>query len=365
MMDVAAMIGPRAWAIEEYAPEPLAVLAQRLGRSVDELIKLDANENPYGATARTRAHLASFDQYHRYPDPQARALRKAIGAYAGVDPASIVIGNGSDELLDLILKAFRPEPGAPSLEVINCPPTFGMYAFYATANDLPVLEVPRKPDFSLDMDWLQMACADGVPRLLFLTSPNNPDGGLLPDDQLRTLLTLPVVVILDEAYVEFAKASHVTWVSEHENLVVLRTFSKWAGLAGLRVGYGVFPPCLAQALSRLKSPYNVNIVAQEAALATLASLEEAQANIQRLLLERERLLEQLSGMPGLQVYPSQTNYVLIKIARDPSALRKTMEERGIILRYYGGAVLGQCVRISVGTPAQNEQVLDALREFTR
>jgi histidinol-phosphate aminotransferase len=365
MIDVASLIGPRVDSLKEYAPEPLPVLAQRLGRTVDELIKLDANENPYGPTTHTREHLRAFDQYHRYPDAQSRELRAAIGTYAGVNPDCVVVGNGSDELIDLTLKAFRPEPRAHWLEVINCPPTFGMYAFYAATNDLPVLEIPRKPNFALDLEWLQAACADGTPRLLFLTSPNNPDGGALPDSELKALLDLPLVVILDEAYTEFGGQSRAGWVAERDNLMVLRTFSKWAGLAGLRVGYGVFPPTLASALNKLKSPYNVNIAAQEAALATLASLDEAQANIARLVAERERLLRELAAFPFLKPLPSCANYVLAKVEIDLATLRATMEQHGIILRYFQQPELPGYVRISAGTPAQTDALLAALRACER
>ncbi|NLX36321.1 MAG: histidinol-phosphate transaminase [Chloroflexi bacterium] len=363
MLDIRAMIGPRVESLQEYAPEPLPVLAQRLGRSVDELIKLDANENPYGPTDYTLERLRAFDQYHRYPDAQSRELRQAIGAYADVDPNSVLVGNGSDELIDLVLKVFRPEPRSTWLEVINCPPTFGMYAFYAATNDLRLLEIPRKPDFSLDLEWIGAACADGTPRLLFVTSPNNPDGRPLPDEALQTLLALPLVVILDEAYIEFGGASRAAWVAEHDNLIVLRTFSKWAGLAGLRVGYGIFSQPLMDALTRLKSPYNVNIVAQEAALATLASLDEARVNVARLVSERERLYQELQGLPFVQPVPSSANYVLVRSSVPVERLRDVMERHGIILRYFAGTALQNHVRISAGTPAQTDALLTALREL--
>lgn len=363
MLDVAAMIGPRVNSLQEYAPEPLPVLAQRLGFAVDQLIKLDANENPYGPTAHTLARLRAFDQYHRYPDEKARDLRRALGEYVGVDPAHILVGNGSDELIDLVLKLFRPEPKAPWLEVIVCPPTFGMYSFYALTNDLRVVEIPRKPGFGLDLEWIETFCADGTPRLIFLTSPNNPDGSLLPEETLRRLLDLPLMVILDEAYVEFGGESRATWVPERNNLIVLRTFSKWAGLAGLRVGYGIFPTELAGPLGKLKSPYNVNIVAQEAALATLASLPEAQQNITRLVAERERLFDALQQVPFLTPLPSYANYILVHTAIDAQTLRAKMEEHGIILRYFAGGAMKDYVRISVGTPAQTDALLAALREL--
>jgi histidinol-phosphate aminotransferase len=225
--------------------------------------------------------LRDYDEHHRYPDPISRRLRQAIGGYLSVDPDQILVGNGSDELIDLLLRLFRPAPmleggsGAESGpngigQVIDCQPSFGMYAFYGVANDMQVVDIPRDVDYGVDVDAIEALCArDPEPRILFVASPNNPDGQLLPEEALRRLLALPLLVVLDEAYVEFAGGSRVGWVAERDNLIVLRTFSKWAGLAGLRVGYGVFPPVLATALLKLKSPYNVNGAAQAAALATL------------------------------------------------------------------------------------------------
>ncbi|NLG28869.1 MAG: aminotransferase class I/II-fold pyridoxal phosphate-dependent enzyme, partial [Chloroflexi bacterium] len=286
----------------------------------------------------------------------------------------ILVGNGSDEIIDLILRLFRPEPGPQGPhggigQVIVCPLTFGMYEFYGATNDLEVLSVPRNAAFEVDVDALEALCAnDPRPKLAFLASPNNPDGALLSDAALARLLALPLLVVLDEAYVEFAAigpgsqgGSRAARVPAHNNLIVLRTFSKWAGLAGLRVGYGVFPTALMSGLLKLKSPYNVNAVAQTAALATLENLEQAQSYVDKLVAERARLMSALSEIPYLTVYPSQANYVLCRVRGLPVAeLRAAMELRGVILRYYGGE-LGDYVRISVGTPMQDEALLLVLR----
>jgi histidinol-phosphate aminotransferase len=363
-LNVAACIGGRVRGLQEYAPEPLEEVAARLGLPVGQLIKLDANENPYGPTKHTLAVLAGYAQYHRYPDPVSRRLRQALGKYLGVDPAQILVGNGSDELIDLILRLFRPGPAGGGIgQVINCPPTFGMYQFYATTNDLEVLELPRDEAWRVPVEAIEELCrADPRPRILFLASPNNPDGQLLPEADLERLLALPLLVVLDEAYVEFAGASRVGLVAERENLIVLRTFSKWAGLAGLRVGYGVFPQALMGALWRLKSPYNVNGAAQAAALATLEDLAEAKVHIGKIVAERQRLLEKLREFPFLRVYDSQANYILCRAQGLPvETIRQAMERRGIILRYFGDPRLQDCLRISVGTPMQDEALLMVLR----
>lgn len=378
-IDWGARVGARVQGLQEYAPEPLEEVAQRLGLPVGQLIKLDANENPYGPTPHALAALSAFHGEHRYPDPISRRLRRAIGAYIGIDPAHVLVGNGSDELIDLILRLFRPSRGADAVgvpagdgvdQIIVCPPTFGMYEFYGATNDLEVLSFPRDAGFAVDIDAIEALCAaDSRPRIAFFASPNNPDGALLPDAALERLLALPLLVVLDEAYIEFAApsgagatASRAAWVPAHDNLIVLRTFSKWAGLAGLRVGYGVFPAALTPALLKLKSPYNVNAMAQVAALATLEELPQALAVVDKIIAERERLATRLAEIPYLTVYPSQANYLLCRVRGLPmERLRAAMERQGIILRYYGGSELGDCVRISVGTPMQDEALLLVLR----
>jgi histidinol-phosphate aminotransferase len=238
-----------------------------------------------------------------------------------------------------------------------------MYRFYAATNDMQVLDYLRDDAFRVNVDAIEALCeATPRPRILFLASPNNPDGGVLSDEELERLLRLPLMVVLDEAYVEFSGRSRVGWVAERENLIVLRTFSKWAGLAGLRVGYGVFPQVLAGALYRLKSPYNVSGIAQAGALATLEDLDKARANIERIVAERGRLMEKLREFPFLRVYDTQANYVLCRVnGISMDTIRQAMERRGVILRYYDSIGLADCFRISVGTPMQDESALIVLR----
>ncbi len=363
--DVKDLIGERVRSLQEYAPEPPEEAALRLGLPVGQLIKLDANENPYGPTKHALAVLNGYSNYHRYPDAVSRRLRQAIGRYVGVDAANILVGNGSDELIDSLLRLFRPGPrGGGIAQVINCPPTFGEYQFYAVSNDMEVVDVPRDEGFRVDVAAIGALCrADPRPKVLFLASPNSPDGSLLPDADLMRLLALPLVVVLDEAYIEFSGASSkVGLVKEQGNLIILRTFSKWAGLAGLRVGYGIFPDSLMGALWRLKSPYNVNCAAQVGALATLENLGEAKEMIAKIVAERERLTRKLREIPFLKVYDSQSNFVLCRAQGvSMETIRQAMERRGILLRYFSDPVLQDCVRITVGTPMQDESILIALR----
>ena len=361
------LLGERIDGLEEYAPEPPVAVAERLGLPVGQLIKLDANENPYGPTQAALNALAAFRGYHQYPDAVSRQVRVALGDYLDVDPSAIIVGNGSDELIDLILRLFRPGlQGGGIGQVIDCPPTFGMYGLYAAANDMDCIRFERDAAFQLDIAGIETYCAqDPRPKVIYVTSPNNPDGQLLPEAQLRRLLDLPLLVVLDEAYVEFSGGSRVGWVAEYENLIVLRTFSKWAGLAGLRVGYGVFPKALMPAVWRIKAPYNVNVAAQVAALATLQNVETAQRNIERIVRERDAFASKLTEIPYLDVFAgSQANFVLVRVRGLPvAAVRAAMEARGVMLRYYSSAGLEDCIRISVGTPMQDAVVLMVLKEL--
>jgi histidinol-phosphate aminotransferase len=359
---LAHLMRPDVASMEPYTPIlPFEVLSEQLGHKPEEIVKLDANENPYGPSARVREALAAMPYPHIYPDPESRHLRRALADYAGMPMDYLLAGHGADELIDLVMRLFI-EPGDA---VINCPPTFGMYKFDAAVNGAHVVSVTRRSDFSLNIDAILAAAAVPRVKLLFVTSPNNPDGSLLSDQDLRQLLELPLIVVLDEAYVEFAGLEHsrIGWVREHGNLVVLRSFSKWAGLAGLRLGYGAFPIKIIGHLWKIKQPYNVNVAAQVAGLASLADLDYLQANVALLIAEREHLFQALSQFPYLQPYPSHANFILCRVkGRDARALKETLAARGILIRYYASPGLSDHVRFSVGTPEQTDRLV---AEMTR
>jgi len=361
---------PDIYDMEEYSPiEPFEVLSARLGLPVERIIKLDGNENPYGPSPRTLAALADYRGYHIYPDPQHTLLREAIQDYIGVDKAHIMFGSGSDELIDLIMRLFL----GPGEAIINCPPTFGMYSFDAAICGAQVMQVPRRTDFSLDVEAIRRQVLDHptirpsdhlTNKLLFINSPNNPDGSLTSREDLRQLLELPLVVVVDEAYAEFSGVSVVDMVPEHPNLIVLKTFSKWAGLAGLRIGYGIFPLGIIRHLWKIKQPYNVNVAAQVAALASLEDFEYLQANVQRIVAERERLYVELGKFDFLHPYPSRSNFVLCHVLGwDAHGLKLSLEREGILVRYFDKPGLKDCIRISVGKPEQTEVLLQALRRL--
>jgi histidinol-phosphate aminotransferase len=364
-MKITDLIRPDVASMEAYAPiVPFEVLSARLGRAPEAIIKLDANENPYGPSPRVRAALAALPFPHIYPDPESTALRAALARDTGVPADNLLAGAGADELIDLIMRLFL-QPGDA---VIDCPPTFGMYPFDAAVNGGRVVRVPRRPDFSVDVEAVLSVLQSHIPphshtpKLLFVTSPNNPDGSVISDGDMRRLLALPVAVVLDEAYIEFHGPSRLKWVLEHDNLMVLRTFSKRAGLAGMRVGYGAFPSALMPHLWKIKQPYNVSVAATAAALAALEDAGYMADMVARLTAERARLMTGLAGIAYLQPYPSRANFVLCRVSgRDAHALKRALEQEGILVRYFNKTGLTDCIRISVGKPEHTDALVDALR----
>lgn len=348
--------------MESYTPIfPFEVLAARLGRSPDQIIKLDANENPYGAPSAVNAALSNLDYAHIYPDPESRALREALSEFTGISAELLLAGAGADELIDLTTRLVLN----PGDSVINCPPTFGMYAFDAAIAGAQVVSVPRYADFSLNVDEICHTAASLRPKLLFIASPNNPDGGWLQDAVLERLLALPLIVVLDEAYVEFAgvDSSRIRQVPVRENLVVLRSFSKWAGLAGLRIGYGAFPHSLMTHLWKIKQPYNVSVAASAGALAALRAPYEKH-HIAQIVSERRRLAEGLEQISYLRPYPTTANFVLCQVVgRDALDLKLALEQAGILVRYFDRPGLRDHIRVSVGRPEQMDAVLDVLRRL--
>ena len=338
---------------------PYEVLSAQLGCAPEDILKLDANENLYGAVPAVRAALSALPYPHIYPDPESRALRSLLAQHTGVPAAQLVAGAGADELIDLTMRMLLDAGDV----LLDCPPTFGMYANCAHIQGAQVLAVPRRADFSLDIHALRAAVARHKPKLLCLGSPNNPDGSQLADAELLQLLQLPLVLLLDEAYIDFAGAgaSRITWPLRHANLVVLRTFSKSAGLAGLRAGYGAFPAALVEHVWKIKPPYNLSVAADAAARAALAAMPAVQAHVDAIVAERARLAAGLAQVPYLQPIPSAANFVLCRVTGRPAQqLRAQLAQQRILVRYFDKPALRDCVRISVGQPAHTDRLLHAL-----
>ena len=360
---VEKLMRPGLAAMRGYDPvEPIDVLERELGRRI---IKLDGNENPYLSSPRAREVLASFPYYHIYPDPLQRTLRQALSGYTGFPEESIVCGNGSDDLIDLVLRLFLRAGD----EVLNCPPTFGMYPFTVSVCGGVLVNVPRVADFELDIDGLRSAVTEKT-RVVFIASPNNPTGGVVTRDEVLELLTPGHVVVVDEAYYEFGECSVADLVSDNPNLIVLRTFSKWAGLAGLRVGYALCHQRIAAHLLKIKQPYNVNVAGEAAAIASLQDVEYLRGNVEKLKRERDRMFARFSQLSWMKPFPSQANFLLCKVAEKDGAgtttaakrLRDGLRKRGILVRFYESPGLRDCLRISAGLPEDTDALLAALEE---
>jgi histidinol-phosphate aminotransferase len=348
-------------ALEPYQPLiPPELLEGEAALPSANVIKLDGNENPYGPSPRVRQALAKLDTCHLYPDPESLNLRRALSSYVSVGIEHLVAGAGSDELIDLVLRLCL-EPGE---QVINCVPTFGMYSFDTQVCGGEVVNVPRDPaTFAVDVARVKAAVGPRT-KVIFLASPNNPSGNLTPPWDVLALLELGPLVVLDEAYYEFCGVSLAQQVPHQDNLVVLRTFSKWAGLAGMRVGYGVFPARIVPYMMRTKQPYNVSVAAQVAAEESLKDLAYLREKVEAIKRERERLYQGLGRLAYLRPFPSQANFILCSVLKGKAkALHGKLRQRGIFVRYFDTPLLQDYIRISVGKPEHTDSVLQALREM--
>jgi histidinol-phosphate aminotransferase len=341
-------------------PQTPTQLAARLGVAPEEIIKLDANENPYGPPPATLLALQNV-AISRYPDPDGILLKERIADYTGTRPEQIVLGNGSDELIDLLCRLLLH----PGDEAIVCPPTFSVYAIAAQAAGATVVEVLRLPSFQVDPEGVCRALS-GRTRLVFLCSPNNPTGEMIPEAGLIAILAEGATVLLDEAYAEFAGWSALRLVGEYPNLMLLRTFSKAFGLAGLRAGYGIFPGDIASAMQAARLPYNVNSVAQVAAAAALDDRGWVERHVELIVAERDRLSSELQGIGGLQPLPSAANFLMVKVTAMPAdLLYSELLNRGIMVRYFTQPDLSDFIRVTTGTPAQNDALLRAITDIVR
>ncbi len=334
-------------------------LSAKFGQKPKAVVKLDAGENQLGYSPKVWAALRASTDFNFYPDPEYKDLRQALAVYTGVSIDSLMVSSGSDELLDLLFRLVL-EPGD---KVINCPPTFGMYPVLTQLNRGVIVSVPRRVDFSLDLSAIMKVVAeDARVKVIVICSPNNPTGTVSSEKEIVGLLQTGKLVMVDEAYFEFSGESIISLVKKYPNLVVLRTLSKWAGLAGLRVGYGIMTPFLVQQLLKIKPPYNVNSLASVAGIAALGDVVWREKSVTKICQERKRLAGVISCMAGFIVYSSEANLLFIKVTELKSfeRLKIFFEKQKIVVRYYDAY---QAIRLSVGTSQQNDLVIKALRSF--
>lgn len=337
------------------ALQPYRSARDEFQQSVEASIFLDANENSLGSP------LA--DDFSRYPDPHQIALKTALGQKKGVPADRIFLGNGSDEAIDLLLRGFCT-PGRDNIVLL--PPTYGMYAVQAGIQDVEVRRAPLRPDFSPDAEAV-MAVSDEHSKLLFLCSPNNPTGNCLTDEFLATMLDLfPGLVVVDEAYIDFAsRPSALRWLEKNPRLVVLQTFSKAWGLAALRVGTAFANPFIINILQKIKYPYNLNAMSLRLALQALEREDIVRQKIGLLLAERERLALELSNISLVrEVFPSEANFLLLRTT-DADGIYAALCEAGIVVRNRSrDPNCHNCLRITIGSPAENDRLLRTLQTLS-
>jgi len=302
--------------------------------------------------------LAKYPYFNIYPDPEQREVRAALSKYVGMDTKYILAGAGSDELIDLILRLFL-EPGDG---VVNCPPTFGMYPFCTDVCGGHTVELARDKNYDIDVAAIRKAL-DNKAKLVFIASPNNPTANLTPEADIVELLETGRIVVVDEAYYEFSGVTVAPLVAKYNNLIVLRSLSKWAGLAGLRLGYGIFAPAIVDQLMKIKQPYNINAAAHVALLESLVDIKYLKGTVQKIIEERERLYTKLEGLKFLRPYPSDSNFILCAIIEgNARKMHEALRKKGIFLRYFDTPLLRNYIRISVGKPEHTDAVIDALKK---
>lgn len=355
---IRAVMRPSAAALEPYDPAFSQVR-----------VNLSANENTYGMPPEVKAAVDKglCDAVtNRYPQPLSNELRSELARWHGVGEDHVIVGNGGDELLFNLFLAF----GGRDHVLVTCEPTFSVYRLYAELVETTVVDVPRDPEtFECDADALVEAASRA--SIVVVTSPNNPTGNLFPIEQTRRLCeACPGVVLLDEAYMEFAPdgSSAEPLLAEYDNLAVLHTLSKAFCLAGGRIGYVLASPSVVNALAAVRQPYSVNVFSQAAGLAAVRNRKAFEPTIASIASERERLLDELASMEdlGVTVWPSAANFLLVRMPDAHVVRDRLRDEFSILVRDFSSASgLRDCLRVTVGMPDENDALLEALRQLLK
>ncbi len=357
--DLEALVRPAVREIPSYVPAKVPADAPA------RQIKLDMNESPYGPSPKTRAALAAFDHTHRYPDFTQSELRDALGRYIGAPAAQITCGAGLDDVLTNLMVLLL-DPGD---EVIISEPTFGVYRALIAVHGGVTVDVPLSAEFELDVDGV-LAAVTPRTKLVIVCNPNNPTGKVFaPADVERIITGVPCLVAVDEAYAEFAGISHLPLMERYPNICVLRTMSKFAGLAGMRVGYGVFPESLMPHMRAVTPAFcNISLASAVAAIASLDDTAYLSGIVARINADRDALAANLREIPGIVPLPSATNFLLMRLpVRDATPVIKALAGRGVFVRNFPKPSLGiaDCLRVSIGTTEENEIFLHELDAVLR
>jgi histidinol-phosphate aminotransferase len=342
--------------VASKSPEEVAATAKY---PINGIIKLDANENPYGCSPKVMEALSQYDSFSVYPDAGQRELRKLIQSYVGVGAEHIVASGGSDQMIGLITQLFV----GPGDEVINFPPTFDMFRFAVALCNGRLVEVPRDENYYVDVAAVKKAITKKT-KLIFLANPNNPTGTPTPQSDIIELLDTGVPVLADEAYVEFSGETVTPLVTRYDNLMVLRTFSKWAGLASFRIGYGIFSPEIADYILNIKMPYSVSAASQIAVRESLKDRDFLMERVKKIIAEKNRLFEELKKIEWLKPFPSEANFIFCHVLNGMARqIYEGLMDRSIIIRYAENHLLKDCIRVSAGKPEHTDILVKAIREI--
>ncbi|MGB9716009.1 MAG: histidinol-phosphate transaminase [Thermodesulfovibrionales bacterium] len=351
-MDIKKLVRPNIRSLKAYE-----------AKEIPCKIKLDANESPYSAFSFQRSSDINeiYKVLNRYPDPEAKVLKNVVSKYFGVKSKNILQGNGSDELIYYLITAF----GGPVLFPV---PTFSMYGIIAKAIGEKVVEVPLDKEFDLDIDRIIKAIKRYRPKLIFLSSPNNPTGNCFSSERILKVIEISAsrithhtsLVVVDEAYQPFSsKKGFIPFLKDYKNLVIMRTLSK-IGLAGLRTGFLIADEEMIKEVNKVRLPFNVNSLSQKIAVEALKNRKTLKGHINLIISERERLFDELFRIDGINPYPSEANFILFRI-KDSDKIYKMLLKKGVLVRNMKG-VVNSCLRVTVGTPEENRVFINALRE---
>lgn len=323
---------------------------------------LSANENPQDVPEEVRREInrrLKAMPYNRYPDPLANGLREKIAEANGLERECVLLGNGGDELLFNIALAW----GGPGRTFLNLPPTFSVYEQNARLTGTEVESIPRLSDYSIDEEAVLSRVAQGGIDYIIVASPNNPTGKLASEEFLLKLLdATDALVMVDEAYFEFSRMTMRPYLAQHKNLVILRTFSKAFSLAGVRLGYILGDPAIITEFVKVRQPYSVDAVSQTIAETVYENRASFERGIVSIIEERARLTDELKKLPEVKAYPSDANYILFK-AEGAGEIWQDLYDRGILVRDFSAAEhLTDCLRVTIGSPEENERFLTALKE---
>ncbi len=323
-----------------------------------KIIKLNCNENPYGCSPRVQQALATFTPLNLYPDPGQIEIRRLLADYVGVSPEYVLATAGGEQLIELIMLMLIDSGD----KVINCVPTFDVFRLKAQMHGGILVDIPRDENFAIDVAAIKAAIDDKT-KLICLATPNNPTGTLIPQEEILDIVTSTgVPVLVDEAYGEFSQQTVVPLISQYPNMLILRTLSKWAGLAGLRIGYGVFAPEIVKHMLTIKPIYGVNSISTVAVRESIADSDYLMGNVRAIINERERLSRELANFDFLQPFPSQANFIFCHVRKiTASQLTQMLRDRGILIGSFSVPGLENSVRITVGKPEHTDALIHALR----